>query len=244
MLRKGANLCTLLVIFEPGDPRIMVVLKAVVVPVTPFRQNCAILFDEATGSGTVVDPGGDVPMILAAISRHGVKIDQILLTHGHVDHAAGAAALRDQLNAGRGAGLAPVPVIGPDRRDGFLLDGLAQQAIQFGIEGGAPVTPDRWLEEGERIDIAGAGFQVLHCPGHTPGHLAFVAPDLKFAIVGDVLFNGSVGRTDFPYGDAAALLASIRTKLLPLDDEVAFICGHGPGSTIGTERRHNPFLHN
>ena len=225
-----------------GDPVIMVVLKAVVVPVTPFRQNCTILFDEATGSGTVIDPGGDVPMILAAISRHGVKIDQILLTHGHVDHAAGAAALRDQLNSARPEGAAAIPVIGPDRRDAFLLDGLAHQAVQFGIEDGASVTPDRWLAEGERIEVAGAEFDVLHCPGHTPGHLVFVATDLPLAIVGDVLFRGSVGRTDFPYGDSAALLDSIARKLLPLDDEVAFMCGHGPSSTIGAERRSNPFL--
>jgi glyoxylase-like metal-dependent hydrolase (beta-lactamase superfamily II) len=220
----------------------MCALKAVVVPVTPFRQNCTILFDDVTGAGTIVDPGGDVPMIMAAVSRHGVKVEQILLTHGHVDHAAGAASLRDQLDNGRPDGGMPTPIVGPDRRDAFLLQNLARQAQQFGIEGARDLIPDRWLVEGDKAAIAGVDFDVLHCPGHTPGHLAFVAPDLNFALVGDVLFRGSVGRTDFEYGDTDALLRSIRTKLLSLPDEVAFICGHGPGSTIGAERRNNPFL--
>jgi hydroxyacylglutathione hydrolase len=220
----------------------MCALKAVIVPVTPFRQNCTILFDDASGIGAVVDPGGDVPMIMAAVSRHGVKVEQILLTHGHVDHAAGAAVLRDQLDAGRGDGVAPTPIIGPDRRDEFLLQNLAHQAAQFGIEGARDLVPDRWLTEGEKIRIAGTEFDVLHCPGHTPGHLVFVAHGLDFALVGDVLFRNSVGRTDFPYGDTDTLLQSIRIKLLPLPDEVAFICGHGPGSTIGVERRSNPFI--
>lgn len=220
----------------------MCALKAVVVPVTPFRQNCTILFNDETGVGTVIDPGGDVPMILAAIARHGVKVEQILLTHGHVDHAAGADLLRSQLNGSHSAGTAPTPIVGPDRRDRFLLQGLAEQALQYGIEGARNVEPDRWLAEGERIEIAGHAFDVLHCPGHTPGHLAFVAPELNFAVVGDVLFRHSVGRTDFPYGDSQALLASITTKLLPLGDDIAFICGHGPGSTFGAERRGNPFL--
>jgi glyoxylase-like metal-dependent hydrolase (beta-lactamase superfamily II) len=220
----------------------MCALKAVVVPVTPFRQNCTILFDDESGIGTVVDPGGDVPMILAAASRHGVKIEQILLTHGHVDHAAGAAQLRHQLNGSRPDGTPPIPIVGPDRRDAFLLQGLEKQALQFGIEGAQDVVPDRWLTEGEQVVIGGFGFDVLHCPGHTPGHLAFVAPDLNFAILGDVLFRGSIGRTDFPYGDTGALLESIAAKILPLGDDIAFICGHGPGSTIGAERRDNPFL--
>ncbi|WP_159716178.1 MBL fold metallo-hydrolase [Geminicoccus flavidas] len=220
----------------------MCTLKAAVVPVTPFRQNCTILFDDASGVGTVVDPGGDVPMILAALSRHGVKVEQILLTHGHVDHAAGAALLQEQLNASGTEGAPIIPVVGPDRRDAFLLEGLEQQALQFGIEGARNLVPDRWLAEGEQVTIAGHPFDVLHCPGHTPGHLAFAAPGLGFAILGDVLFHGSVGRTDFPYGDTDALIRSIRTKILPLGDDIAFICGHGPGSTIGAERLGNPFL--
>jgi hydroxyacylglutathione hydrolase len=220
----------------------MCALKAVVVPVTPFRQNCTILFDEESGVGSVVDPGGDVPMILAAASRHGVKIEQVLLTHGHVDHAAGAALLRDQLNASRPEGAPPVLLVGPDRRDAFLLEGLERQAVQFGIEGARAVVPDRWLTEGEQVTIAGYAFDVLHCPGHTPGHVVFVAPQLKFAILGDVLFRNSIGRTDFPYGDSDALLESIAAKILPLGDDIAFICGHGPGSTIGAERQSNPFL--
>ncbi|WP_027134160.1 MBL fold metallo-hydrolase [Geminicoccus roseus] len=220
----------------------MCALKAVVVPVTPFRQNCTILFNDESGTGTVIDPGGDVPMILAAISRHGIKVEQILLTHGHVDHAAGADLLREQLNDSRAEGSTPVPIVGPDRRDAFLLQGLAAQATQFGIEGARDVEPDRWLAEGDRVAIAGFDFDVLHCPGHTPGHLVFVAPQLHFAILGDVLFKGSVGRTDFPYGNTRALLDSIAEKILPLGDDIAFICGHGPGSTIGAERQGNPFL--
>ena len=214
-------------------------LKAAIVPVTPFQQNCALLWDEDTGKGVVVDPGGDVDRILAAITETGAVVERILLTHGHMDHAGGAAALRDALAEGRPA---PPPIIGPDERDRFLLESLASQAARFGIEGARDVLPDRWLAEGDTVEIAGVPFTVLHCPGHTPGHVVFVSEALRFAIVGDVLFQGSVGRTDFPYGDGPALLAGIRRKLLPLGDDIAFLCGHGPGSTIGQERLTNPFL--
>jgi hydroxyacylglutathione hydrolase len=215
-------------------------LKAAVIPVTPFQQNCALLWDEDTGKGAVVDPGGEVDRIMAAVAETGATVERILLTHGHLDHAGGAMDLRDALATGRPE---PPPIIGPDERDRFLLEGLAAQAARFGVEGGVRnVEPDRWLSEGDEVEIAGVAFSVLHCPGHTPGHVVFVSTALRFAIVGDVLFQGSVGRTDFPYGDGAALIASIRHKLLPLGDDIAFLCGHGPGSSFGQERLRNPFL--
>ena len=209
-------------------------MKIAIIPVTPFQQNCILMWDEATMRGAVIDPGGDVPRILAEIERQAVTVDRIALTHGHIDHAAGAAELKEALGG--------VPVEGPDERDRFLLDGLAEAGKALGIPGGRPVTPDRWLREGDTVNLAGAMFEVLHCPGHTPGHVVFVNRAAKIAIVGDVLFNGSVGRTDFPYCSTADLMASIQTKLLPLGDGMAFLCGHGPGSSIGAERASNPFL--
>ncbi|WP_439598369.1 MBL fold metallo-hydrolase [Falsiroseomonas sp.] len=214
-------------------------LQAAQIPVTPFQQNCALIWDAETQRGTVIDPGGDVPRILAAIAKAGVTVDNILLTHGHLDHAGGADALRAALAAQQGA---PVPVEGPHEADAFLLAGIAAQGRQYGIEGLENATPDRFLAEGESVTIAGQSFGVLHCPGHAPGHVVFVNQALGFAVVGDVLFRGSIGRTDFPYGDHDALISAIVTKLLPLGDEMRFLCGHGPGSTFGEERRTNPFL--
>jgi glyoxylase-like metal-dependent hydrolase (beta-lactamase superfamily II) len=213
-------------------------LKAAIVPVTPFQQNCAIVFDERTKRGVVVDPGGEIDRIQDAIRQLGVTVERILLTHGHIDHAGGAAALRDAL----GEGGTPVSIAGPDERDRFLLDGLERQGREYGITGVRNVLPDRWLAEGDTIDIGGHEFAVLHCPGHTPGHLVFHSRADRFALVGDVLFKGSIGRTDFPYGDGQALIRAIRDKLFPLGDEVSFLCGHGPGSTIALERRTNPFV--
>jgi len=215
-------------------------LKVALLPVTPFQQNCAILFDASTKRGAVVDPGGDVEQILEALDELEITVEKLVLTHGHIDHAGGAAELRDRL-AERAGGQAP-PIEGPEPRDRFLLEGLELQAQGFGLTGVRNVLPDRWLAEGETVEIAGQSFEIFHCPGHTPGHLVFFSKDLNFVIMGDVLFNGSIGRTDFPYGDHAALIRSIKQKLLPLGDEIAFICGHGPGSTLGTERRSNPFL--
>ncbi len=208
-------------------------LKAAIIPVTPFQQNCCLLWEDTTGQGAVVDPGGEVDRILAAIAELKVEVEHILLTHGHLDHAGGAAELRDALGG--------PPILGPDPRDSFLLDGLHAQGAQHGL-GSRDVAPDRWLAEGDTVEIGGHAFAVLHCPGHTPGHLAFVAATLRIALVGDVLFQGSIGRTDFAYGDQAALLAAIHGKLLPLGDDIAFVCGHGPGSTFGQERQRNPFL--
>ncbi|NMJ40036.1 MBL fold metallo-hydrolase [Roseomonas sp. JC162] len=206
-------------------------IAAAILPVTPFQQNCTLIWDDETKEGVVVDPGGDADKIQDAIQQTGMKVQRILLTHGHLDHAGAAAELAEALG---------VPIEGPHLADEFLLSGLPQQGARYGMECRA-VTPDRWLEEGETVEIAGHEFAVLHCPGHTPGHVVFVSTALGFALVGDVLFQGSVGRTDFPYGDHAVLIAAIREKLFPLGDDIQFICGHGPGSTFGTERRTNPY---
>ncbi len=214
-------------------------LKAAVLPVTPFQQNCTILWEEPGNQALVIDPGGEVPRILEAIKKLGVSPERILLTHGHIDHAGGAAELKEALAAEAGA---PIPIEGPDPRDQFILQGLEAQAARFGMTGVRNVLPDRWLAEGDEVQLGTHTFAVLHCPGHTPGHLVFVDHTSRFALVGDVLFRGSIGRTDFPYGDHAALIRAIHDKLLPLGDDFSFICGHGPGSTLGTERRTNPFL--
>jgi glyoxylase-like metal-dependent hydrolase (beta-lactamase superfamily II) len=209
-------------------------LHVQIIPVTPFQQNCALIWDADTLKAGIIDPGGDVPRIMAAIENSGVTVEAIFITHGHLDHAGGAAELA------RGLG---VSIIGPDQRDAPLLAEMPAQGARFGIAMEA-FTPDRWLQEGDEVTIGGATFEVLHCPGHTPGHVVYVNHEAKFLVVGDVLFRGSVGRTDFTYGDHAALIGAITGKLLTLGDDYAFICGHGMGSTIGAERRGNPFLQN
>ncbi|MEJ5898520.1 MBL fold metallo-hydrolase [Ochrobactrum teleogrylli] len=209
-------------------------LQAIIVPVTPFQQNCTILFDGETKKGVVIDPGGDLPKIEEAIQSQDIEIGAIWITHGHIDHAGAAADLKEKLG---------VEIIGPHVDDQFLLDNLVATGLKYGIvDGVRNVTPDRWLEEGDKVTVAGHVFDVFHCPGHSPGHVVFYSPEARFAIVGDVLFNGSVGRTDLPGGDHAALIRSIREKLLPLGDDIGFICGHGPGGRFGEERRNNPFL--
>lgn len=207
-------------------------LKAAIIPVTPLQQNCSLIWDAATGSGAVVDPGGDVAQIQEAIAQVGMKPDKIVLTHGHIDHAGGAAELKQQLG---------VPIEGPHLADKFLLEGLEAQGREYGIAA-RNVLPDLWLNEPGTLNIGGHDFEILHCPGHSPGSLVFVNHAHKFILMGDVLFQGSIGRTDFPYGDHDALITAIKTKLLKLDDAYAFIPGHGPGSSIGTERQSNPFL--
>lgn len=206
--------------------------RAAIVPVTPFSQNCTILWCETTKRGAVVDPGGDLDRVRDAIREAGIAVERILLTHGHIDHAGGAAALREALG---------VPIEGPHRADQYLLDSLPQVGEQYGIPA-RPVTPDRWLEEGDTVTVGELTFSLLHCPGHSPGSVVFVNAAERFALVGDVLFKGSVGRTDLPGGSHEALIRSITDKLLPLGDDVAFICGHGPTSSIGEERQTNPFL--
>jgi glyoxylase-like metal-dependent hydrolase (beta-lactamase superfamily II) len=206
---------------------------AIIVPVTPFEQNCTILWDAETKQAVVFDPGGDVPRILAAIEKTAVKVEKIWLTHGHIDHVGGAAELRDALK---------VPIEGPHQADKFLLDNVVTSGAQFGMSGVRNFTPDRWLEEGEKVQIGALSFDILHCPGHSPGSVVYFNKEMHFAHVGDVLFNGSVGRTDLPGGNHATLISSIKTKLLPLGDDVGFICGHGAGSSFGQERLTNPFL--
>ena len=209
-------------------------LKAAIVPVTPFQQNCTLIWDTGTNTGAVVDPGGDLDTIERAIAEVGMKPEKIILTHGHIDHAGGAAEIKERLGG--------VPIEGPHEAERPLLDKLAEQGQAYGMMSARPVTPDRWLAEGDKVTVAGHTFEVLHCPGHSPGSVVLVNRKQRFALVGDVLFQGSIGRTDLPMGNHEALLKSIRTKLLPLGDEFAFICGHGPMSTIGHERQTNPFL--
>ena len=206
---------------------------AIIVPVTLFEQNCTILWHEPSKKAVVIDPGGDVPKIQAAIKQAGVAVEKIWLTHGHIDHVGGAAELRDALK---------VPIEGPHLADKFLLDNVVASGARFGMTGVRDFAPDRWLVEGDQVGIGGLAFDILHCPGHSPGSVVFFNKELRFAHVGDVLFNGSVGRSDIPGGDHATLIKSIKDKLLPLGDDVGFICGHGAGSSIGQERMNNPFL--
>lgn len=208
-------------------------MKCVLIPVTHYQQNCSLFWCEQTLEAAVVDPGGDLSKIKAAIAANGVQVKKVLLTHGHFDHAGHARVLADELN---------IPIIGPHKAEEFWLQSLPDQAQMMGFAPQPAFAPDKWLEEGEVVTVGKLELKVLHCPGHTPGHIVFVNEQAKLAWVGDVLFAGSIGRTDFPKGDHATLVASIRTKLWPLGDEVQFIPGHGPTSTIGQERQTNPFV--
>jgi glyoxylase-like metal-dependent hydrolase (beta-lactamase superfamily II) len=208
-------------------------LKAAIVRVTPFEQNCTLIWDEVSKVGAVVDPGGDLDRIEEGIRQTGISIEKILLTHGHIDHAGGAAELREKLG---------VKIEGPQKDDIILLEALEKQGELYGIDGVRNVVPDRWLADGDRVTVAGHTFEIFHCPGHSPGSVVYFNRAQRFALVGDVLFRGSIGRTDFPYGDHQALISSIKTKLFPLGDDVAFICGHGPPGQFGSERLTNPFL--
>jgi hydroxyacylglutathione hydrolase len=211
----------------------MAMLKVLIIPVTPFQQNCSLVFDEKAKRGAVVDPGGDVPNILKAIEQSNVKIEKILLTHGHIDHAGGAAELRDALG---------VQIEGPHVDDLFLLNDLPKSGAKYGMVDSRSVVPDRWLNEGDEVMVAGLKFSILHVPGHSPGSVVFFNDENRFALMGDVLFRGSVGRTDFPYGSQETLMKSIKEKVLPLGDDVVFLPGHGSASQIGVERKTNPFI--
>ena len=207
--------------------------RAVIIPVTPFQQNCTLLWCTKTLRAVVIDPGGDLARVRRAIDETKVTVEKIWLTHGHIDHAGGATELKEKLG---------VAIEGPHRADKFLLDMVAGSGLKFGMFDVRNVTPDRWLDEGDTVSIGELSFDILHCPGHSPGSVVFFNKELRFAHVGDVLFNGSVGRTDLPGGSHATLIKSIKTKLLPLGDDVGFICGHGAGSSIGQERMTNPFI--
>ena len=212
----------------------MSMLQAGIIPVTAFQQNCTVLYDADSKEGVVVDPGGDVETILNVVREQGFTIKEIWLTHGHLDHAGGAKELKEALS---------VDIVGPHKDDLPLLERIETQAKTFGMPGNFQnVLPDRWLHEGDRVSFGTHVFEIFHCPGHAPGHVIYYNREQAFVHVGDVLFQGSIGRTDLPGGDHEQLLASIRDKVLPLGDEVGFICGHGPGGRIGDERRTNPYL--
>lgn len=203
------------------------------ISVTAFAQNCSLIWCEGSLQGALVDPGGDPEVIKQVVTQQGVQVCQVLLTHGHLDHVGAAAQL---------AAFYGVPVVGPQRDDGFLLQGLPQQSQMFGFPYCAPLAPDRWLDEGDEIQLGQVRLQVLHCPGHTPGHIVFYDEAGQLLVSGDVIFRGGVGRTDFPGGSHQQLMHSIKYKLLPLGDEVSFLPGHGMASTLGQERMSNPFL--
>jgi hydroxyacylglutathione hydrolase len=211
----------------------MATLKILICPVTPFQQNCSIVIDDDLKVGAVVDPGGDIERIEDAIKQAGVKIEKILLTHGHIDHAGGAAALAEKLG---------VKVIGPHEREKPVLDNIPNRAATFGMPEAKGVTPDQWLNEGDEVSVGGLTFSVIEAPGHSPGSVVFFNAANKFALMGDVLFQNSIGRTDLPGGNHEQLLRSIREKILPLGDDVQFLPGHGNPSIIGQEKRSNPFL--
>jgi hydroxyacylglutathione hydrolase len=208
-------------------------IQCTIVPVTQYQQNCSVIKCEETGKAAIVDPGGDVDRILAAVEQMGATVEKIILTHAHMDHCAASDVLRQQLE---------IPIEGPHKDDEFWLEGLAQACEMSGFPPAEAFVPDRWLEQGDTVTVGQQVLQVVHCPGHTPGHVVFIYPDQKVAWVGDVIFQGSIGRTDFPRGNHEDLIASIREKLFPLGDDITFVPGHGPTSTFGQERLTNPFV--
>ena len=207
-------------------------LKAAIIPVTPLQQNCTLLWCTATMRGAFVDPGGDLPKLRAGMAQAGVTIEKILLTHGHIDHCGSAGIFAEELG---------VPIEGPHEADSYWIKRLAEDGARYGVAG-RPFTPDRWLGDGDEAQVGEVRFAVRHCPGHTPGHVVFHQPDSRLALVGDVLFKGSIGRWDFPHGNQRDLIASIRDRLWPMGAETAFVPGHGPMSTFGHERATNPFV--
>jgi hydroxyacylglutathione hydrolase len=211
----------------------MAKLSLRIIPVTPFQQNCSLVWDEDTNQAAVVDPGGDLARIEEAIAEAGVKVDKIILTHGHVDHAGGAADLAARLK---------VPVIGPHMADKPVLDNIPNRGVMFGMPEAKSVTPDQWLKDGDEVKVGGVSFKVIEAPGHSPGSVVLFSAENKFALMGDVLFKNSIGRTDIPLGSHETLMRSIHEKVLPLGDDVNFLPGHGSPSQIGLEKKTNPFL--
>ncbi|MEX6372032.1 MBL fold metallo-hydrolase [Providencia hangzhouensis] len=208
-------------------------MKYTIIPVTPFMQNCHVIWDENTLDAVVVDPGGEAEKLISAIENLGLKLTKILLTHGHSDHIGASATLSKHFS---------VPIYGPQKEDAFWIENLAEQNAMFYIGECPDFTPDYWLEEGDKVTCGNITFDVLHCPGHTPGHIIFVNHADKLISMGDVLFKGGVGRSDFPRGNHQDLISSIKNKVLPLGDDYQFIPGHGPMSNLGFERKTNPFL--
>lgn len=204
-----------------------------IIPVTAFQQNCSLVVCPETRKAAFVDPGGDIDHLQALAKELGVEIEKILLTHGHIDHCGQAGILAQRM---------AVPIEGPHIDDRFWIDQLKEQGINFGMAGADSFTPDRWLVDGDTVTVGLESMDVIHCPGHTPGHVVFVHQKDRVAFVGDVIFSGSIGRTDFPRGNHQQLISSIRNKLFPLGDDVAFVPGHGPMSTFGEERRSNPYV--
>ncbi len=208
-------------------------LQYLTVPVTPFQQNCSIVWCDATQEAALIDAGGDIPVLLPEIKRLGLTLTALWVTHAHIDHAGAVGELADTL---------ALPIVGPHTGDQFWIDGLAQQSTMFGFAPARQFTPTRWLQDGDTVQIGRETLNVRHCPGHTPGHVVFHAPQMKRAFVGDVLFAGSIGRTDFPQGDHDQLISSITQRLWPMGDDTVFIPGHGPESTFGRERQSNPYV--
>lgn len=208
-------------------------LKIAIVPVTPFEQNCSILICDQTRQAAIVDPGGDLERIRETVKELNVHVSKILVTHGHLDHCAGARDLADSYG---------VSIEGPQKEETFWIDQLTEQSQRFGFGHAKPFVPDRWLADGDQVSVGEQTFDVFHCPGHTPGHIVFVDKEARLAVVGDVLFAGSIGRTDFPRGNHGELIRSIQEKLFPLGDDISFIPGHGPMSTFGEERKTNPYV--
>jgi glyoxylase-like metal-dependent hydrolase (beta-lactamase superfamily II) len=208
-------------------------VKLAILPVTPFQQNCSLVVCEQTNRAALIDAGGEADRLLAAVAKTGATLEKLLVTHGHIDHCGAVAEIAERTG---------VPVEGPQREDAFWIDGIEAQARNFGVPGARRFTPDRWLEGGDTVTVGALTFEVRHCPGHTPGHVIFADRAHGIAFVGDVLFQGSVGRTDFPRGDFATLVRSITGQLWPLGDDMRFVPGHGPMSTFGDERRDNPFV--
>ena len=208
-------------------------LRCEIIPVTAFEQNCSLVWDASTMRGTLIDAGGDVERLLERVAHHGITLEKLLVTHAHVDHASGVATIAEKLN---------IPIEGPHEGDQFWIDALPESAMRFGFPPAKTFIPDRWLQQGDQVTLGSLTFDVLHCPGHTPGHVVFHHAPAQLAFVGDVLFAGSIGRSDFPRGNHEELIRSIRERLFALPEETQFVPGHGPMSSFGDERRSNPYV--
>ncbi|WP_428382446.1 MBL fold metallo-hydrolase [Nevskia ramosa] len=216
---------------EPAEPEAL--LRGEIIPVTPFQQNCSLIWDPLTMEGALVDAGGEAERLLARVAAHGIKLVKLLVTHGHLDHAGAVAEIAEKLK---------LPIEGPHPDDAFWIDGMPDAAKQYGFPPTRSFVPDRWLQQGDTVTLGSLTLDVLHCPGHTPGHVVFHHPASRLALVGDVIFQNSIGRTDFPRGNHADLIKAIRTRLFPLGDDTQFVPGHGPMSTFGAERKQNPYV--